>query len=136
MPLLFDEDYKILDECSLEYEEDKPNRYLIIRDFPLYPGLYCFNNEPLEKVDVLVKIPPNYNTSGNDMFWFYPPLKRTDGTQIPAGFDMKHSITFKEKNFIRWSRHFKADSWKPKTDNIQKILDRIEWALRKPDTKK
>jgi len=136
MALLFDEDYEVLSNSGLEFEEDEGNRFLIIKDFPLKPGLYEYANEPIEKVDVLVVIPKNYNTSGNDMFWFYPTLKRIDCKQIPAGFDLKFSKTYKDKVFIRWSRHFNSGSWKPKIDNIQKILSRIEWALKKPDAQR
>lgn len=136
MALLFDEDYEILADSGLDYEEDEAKRFLVIKDFPLKPGLYEHADEPIEKVDVLVVLPPNYNTSGNNMFWFYPPIKRIDGKQIPAGFDLRYSQTYNNKVYIRWSRHFKSESWSPKIDNIQKILSRIEWALRNPDAQK
>lgn len=138
MPLLFDEDYEILASSGLEFEEDEATRFLVIKDFPLKPGLYEYANQPIEKVDVLVVIPPNYNTSGNDMFWFYPPLTRADKKQIPAAFifGQGDSRIHKGKEFCRWSRHFTADTWKPKIDNIQKILSRIEWALKKPDAQR
>ncbi len=138
MPLLFDGDYQILQESGLEVEEDENQRFLVIKNFPLAPGLYVHNGNVLTQVEVLSVIPANYNTSGGDMFWVHPALVRADGKAIPnvacfGGGDARH---FKGKEYCRWSRHWPAESWKAKVDNIQKVLDRIEWALEKPDAKK
>lgn len=138
MPLLFDEDYDILENSGLVYEEDEASRFLIIKDYPLKPNLYKYNETPIDKVDVLVVIPPNYNTSGTDMLWTYPPLKRIDNIPIPCTMDFGGGDArfFGGKEFCRWSRHYQPNSWSPKIDNIQKILSRIEWALRNPDSQK
>jgi len=138
MPLLFDEDYKILREAGLEFEEDETQRFLIINNYPLPSGIYVYNGTPLSKVEVLWVLPANYNTTGGDMFWVHPALTRADGKAIPAaavfgGGDPRH---FKGKEYCRWSRHWPPSNWKAKEDNVQKILDRIEWALRRPDTNK
>ena len=138
MGLLFDEDYKILQESGLEFEEDESQRFLAIKNFALPPAIYVHNGTLIDQVEILYIIPPNYNTSGGDMFWVHPALTRADGKAIPAaavfgGGDSKH---FKDKEYCRWSRHWSADSWKAKIDNIQKILDRIEWALKRPDANK
>lgn len=134
MKLLFDEDYKILDDAGLLYEEDCGNRYLIIKNFPLAEELYVYNNKPIEEVEVLVIIPANYNTAGINMFWTHPELKRADGSEIPAAqvFGGQWSKTFDSREFCRWSRHWPTGSWTPKKDNVQKILDRLEWAFRNP----
>jgi hypothetical protein len=136
MRLLLDEDYKILDEAGLIYEEDFKNRFLIIKNFPLCSDLYVYNDEPIEEVEVLVVIPSNYNTSGINMFWTHPELKRADGIGIPAAqvFGGQFSKNFDNKEFCRWSRHWPDGSWGSKVDNVQKILDRLEWALRNPNT--
>lgn len=135
MALLFDEDYQILSDAGIEYEENEANRFLILKNFPLKSDLYSYKEKTLETVEVLIIIPPNYNTSGNNMLWTHPELKRTDGKAIPAAFgfgngDARH---YNNKEYCRWSRHYVANSWKPKVDNIQKILDRVEWALSNPD---
>ena len=79
-------------------------------------------------------IPSNYNTSGGDMFWVHPALVGWMETNSKyagiGGGDPRH---FRDKEYCRWSRHWPAESWKAKVDNIQKVLGRIEWALRKPD---
>lgn len=138
MALLFDEDYEILKNSGIEYEEAEVQRFLILKNFPLELGLYSYNDEFLESAEILIVIPPNYNTAGNDMLWTYPELKRTDRTPIPAafGFGQGDSRQYNDKEYCRWSRHFPANSWRPKIDNIQKILDRVEWVLRNPDAKK
>ena len=137
MALLCDEDYRILKESGLNHEEEERQRFLVINNFPLPSGLYVHGSETLEQVEVLWVIPTDYNTSGGDMFWVYPPLARTDGKAIPAtfGFGGGDARYFQDKEYCRWSRHWDVTAWKPKVDNIQKILDRIEWALKNPDTK-
>jgi hypothetical protein len=85
-------------------------------------------------VDVLYVIPPNYNTEGGDMFWVHPYLERADGKAIPnatgTGVDTRTSNGIE---YLRWSRHWNNRPWKPKVDNVQKIVDRITWAFAKPD---
>jgi hypothetical protein len=135
MALLYDEDYLYLKESGLEYEEGEAQRFLVIKNFPLSPGLYVYVGKPIDQVEVLWVVPSDYNTSGGDMFWVHPPLTRADGKGIPAAFcfgngDPRH---FNGKEYCRWSRHWNSGTWKPKIDNIQKVLDRIEWALRIPD---
>ncbi len=137
MKLLLDKDYEILKEWGLEYEEDANSGFLVLMNFPLLPGFYSFNGRVIETVEVLYIIPSNYNMSGGDMFWTHPYLTRVDGKAIPATmqFGGGDARQFKSKEYCRWSRHFRPDSWKPKVDNIEKILSRIEWALKNPDGK-
>ncbi|RJX18460.1 MAG: hypothetical protein C4575_10660 [Desulforudis sp.] len=137
MALLNEEDYKILQEAGLNHEEDQAQRFLILKNFPLSGGLYSHNGQILYQVEVLWIAPTDYNTSGGDMFWVHPALVRTDGKTIPnisvpGGADPRH---YNSKEYCRWSRHWAPTSWKPKIDNIQKVLDRIEWALKKPDAR-
>jgi hypothetical protein len=138
MSLLYDSDYAIIEDCGLEIEEDEANRFLIFKNFPLKVGLYAYNGESLTQAEILIVLPSNYNTSGNDMMWTHPELKRADGKEIPAafGFGKGDARFHNEKEYCRWSRHFEDSSWRPKVDNVQKIIDRIEWALAKPDAKK
>ena len=140
MPLLFDDDYIVLKETGLKYEEEEASRFLVIMNFPLLVGLYVHAANPIELVEVLLVIPPNYNTSGGDMFWVHPALKRANGKTIPnvaEDFGRPDARFYKNREYCRWSRHWnKAGAWKPKVDNIQKVLDRIEWALKKPDANK
>ncbi|MFK4719445.1 hypothetical protein ABIE89_000545 [Bradyrhizobium niftali] len=137
MALLFDEDYEVLREAGLEYEEDETNRFLIIKNFPLSEGMYVAGGAPVGSVAILSVIPPNYNTAGCDMFWVYPQLARADGKAIPAvsgpNEDSRHHNGIE---YCRWSRHWNNKPWKTKVDKVQKILDRLEWALKNPDADK
>ena len=134
MPLLHDEDYDLLAEQGLEYEEDKTSRFLVLKNYPLPKDLYSINY-----CDVLIIIPPNYNAAGNDMFWTHPILSRIDNKPIPRANKPgdKHNHFYETKEFYRWSRHWNdAASWKPNIDNILTILQRLEWALNNPDANK
>jgi hypothetical protein len=138
MPLLLDFDYEILTDSGLKWEEDATNRFLVLKNFPLQPGLYVNGEQPLSAAEILIIIPSNYNTSGNDMFWTHPALLRADGKPIPAafGFGQGDARSFEGKEYCRWSRHYDPNSWKPKGDNVQKIIDRVQWALTNPDASK
>lgn len=138
MALILEEDYNILRDSGLEFLEDEKRKLLIIKNFPLKRDLYTYDSKPLSEVEILVKIPTNYNTSGNNMFWTYPVLKRADGKPIPRAGEAgcKYVEKYEGKEYCRWSRHWPPNSWKAKVDNVQKILDRVEWALKNPDANK
>lgn len=134
MPLLLDLDYEELEERGVEYVEDEAQRFLVLINYSLPPGLY-----QLEACDILILIPQTYNQVGNDMFWTHPRLVRTDGKPIPQTYDpgQGDNRVFQDKEFCRWSRHWNRPPvvWRPGKDNIVTILRRIEVALRKPDCK-
>lgn len=131
MALLFDADYEYLKSVGLEYDEYVDQRFLVIKNYPVADGLYVMGGQPINAVDVLSIIPPNYNAAGCDMFWVYPAISRADGKVIPAtGGDDR---TFNGVTFVRWSRHWQPDQWKPKVDAVETLLSRIEWALKNPD---
>lgn len=137
MGLLFDEDYQVLKEAGLEYEEDDRNRFLILKNFPLREGLYVAGGTPVAAVAVLNVIPSNYNTAGCDMFWVHPQLARADGKAIPAiSGSGQDSRTHNNTEYCRWSRHWNNHPWKPKVDKVRTILDRLEWAFKNPDADK
>jgi len=135
MGLLFDNDYTILQDFGLVIEEDINQRFLVVKNYPLERGLYLSDGQPLNEIEVLLIIPSNYNTSGGDMFWTFPKISRVDSVPIPAYADCDERV-FNGKNYNRWSRHWTLESWLPKTDNIIKILGRVEWALRNPNADK
>lgn len=132
MALLLDTDYEELNACGLEFVEDEPNRFLVLSNYQLPDGLYR-----QKSCDILILVPQAYNRDGNDMFWTYPRLVRTDGKQIPAtnepgGGDNR---VFDGTEFCRWSRHWQSGPsvWRPGKDNIVTILRRIAWAVGNPD---
>ena len=134
MPLLFEEDYLRLREWGLTHEENEAQRFFIFINCQLSERLYT-----VERCDVLVVIPPNYNQAGNDMFWTFPRLHRADGRSIPAVLDPGggDNRIWNGKEFCRWSRHWPPaglGSWRPGKDDIISIYHRVVWALKRPDT--
>jgi hypothetical protein len=133
MALLFEEDYTKLKERGLSYEESESQRFFVFTSYQLPQALYT-----VERCDVLVVIPPNYNQAGNDMFWTYPRLLRADGKQIPQVLDPGggDNRVWNGKEFCRWSRHWNPSgqgAWRPGMDDIVSIYRRVDWALRHPD---
>lgn len=133
MALLLDSDYERLREAGLEFDEDIAQRFFVFLGVRPHEGQY---NVPA--CDVLVVVPPNYPQAGNDMFWTYPRLHRSDGRPIPrvlepGGGDNRF---WKGREFCRWSRHWDPSSpggWRPGKDDIMSVYRRIEWALKYPD---
>lgn len=141
MTYLLDEDYQILRDAGLEYEEAKisNDNAIIIKHFPLPINTFIEagkqENGVLTHVDVLTIVPPNYNTGKLDMFWFHPALARIDGasmdrTEVYGGGDPRHHAG---KEYCRWSRHDTNNPWRPKEDNLQTWLNRLDWALKHTD---
>lgn len=132
MPLLLETDYEELKERGIEYVEDADRRFLVLLNYRLPAGLYRH-----AACDVLVVIPKNYNQDGNDMIWTYPRLARADGKPISATHDFgaKVNHAFQDKEFCRWSRHWRhrSSAWRAGKDDIVTILWRIEWAFCNPD---
>lgn len=134
MPLLLDSDYAYLADAGLEVIEDEASRFLIFRKFPLPAGLYVVAGAAQQAADVLYVIPPNYNTAGGDMFWVRQPLERADGKAIPNVAELgQDNRIHGGVEYRRWSRHWNNREWKPKVDDIRKIVDRIRWAFEYPD---
>lgn len=131
MALLLESDYEELDKRGIEYVEDEQNRFLILLTQPLPEGVY---NE--KDCNILVIIPQNYNHSGNDMFWTFPHLTRTNGKSIPrmnnpGGGDNRR---YNGDEYCRWSRHWNNGKsvWRPGKDDIVTILHRLTYALNTP----
>lgn len=130
--LLLDEDYEYLRSQGVVWEEDGEARLLIFKKRPLLDGLYTD-----VAVDVLVKIPENYNHDGIDMLWVAPRLTRLDGKDVPAQAKQGEgvNVTHAGVEYCRWSRHWNAkhNVWRAGVDAMETILRRITWALDHPD---
>ena len=64
-----------------------------------------------EKSNLMIIIPSNYPTAKIDMFYFYPCIRKKDGTGIEA---LSKEVHFGE-NWQRWSRHY---DWRAGIDSI------------------
>lgn len=132
MALLTEEDYSDLERMELKFKEDEDQRLLVFLDFKLNAGLY-----QVEQCNVLVIIPQNYPTAGNDMLWTYPRLQRADGQVIPGTIASSHPDSqrdiriFEEKTYERWSRHWNVGNqvWRAGRDNITTIVNRLTYVM-------
>jgi len=133
MPLLLESDYQRLGDAGLNFEEDLAQRFFIFLQVSLPRGMYT-----VDSCDALVVVPPNYPQAGNDMFWTFPRLVRSDGRAIPATNELGSgdSRVWSDREFCRWSRHWDPSSiagWRPGKDDVMSIYRRVEWALRHPE---
>jgi len=131
--LLLPTDYATLLSNGVQHSEDADQRILILKSFPLPPGLY-----KQERVDVLIKIPPGYGDQGIDMFWTCPRLELLSGQAINATMDIGSSenIQWEGREYTRWSRHWNGygdTPWRPGLDAIHTILSRVRWCLANPN---
>ena len=132
MALLLPEDYKKLEERGITFEESQAQRFFVFTALALPDHVYT-----VERCDVLVVIPPNYNQAGNDMLWTNPRLARTSGQTIPQSHDPGggDNRIWNGREFCRWSRHWNSGpvTWRPGRDDILSIYRRIKWAVDHPD---
>ena len=121
--ILLNKDEAYLDQLGINYETffHSNKRWLVLLDYPLPEGY----NHP--KTDIAIDIPTNYPTSMIDMFYCYPNLAMTNGTQIPA---TTVKIDIENKSFQRWSRHLgRGRPWNPVSDSVMTHVSLIEESL-------
>ena len=86
---------------------------LIIENFSLPDGY------TLEKSTLMVLIPSGYPGSGLDMFYFDPPLNRSDGQAIGCSDSIE---THFARQWQRWSRHYQ---WNPGSDFLVNHIEYV-----------
>jgi len=69
--------------------------------------------------NLLLRLAPGYPDVPPDMWWFDPPVLRSDGTPIPATEVREQHLG---RVWQRWSRHLEASHWKSGTDSIESYL--------------
>ncbi len=88
---------------------------LLIESFPIPSGY------DLKTTTLMILIPSGYPGTSLDMFYFNPPLVRSDGAEIPSLTKEAHfDITWQ-----RWSRHY---TWEPGRDSL---TGHVEFVKRK-----
>lgn len=84
-----------------------------ISSFPIPPG---FN---VAISTLLVRLSPGYPDVPPDMWWFNPPVKRSDGAEIPATQAYERHLG---REWQRWSRHLAPGQWRSGVDCLQSYL--------------
>ncbi len=105
---LLDKDEKYLNDMEYRWETCVLNqsRWLVINDYLLPEG---YNQT---SVQLALLIPEGYPMSLLDMFYVFPPLKLSNGSEIPA---TQITAVIDENTFQGWSRH---RPWDPTTDTV------------------
>ncbi len=115
--------YELLEEDMEYLNAHYPSRWkkisggngkygLIIEDFFLPDGYTA------EKSTLMLLVPSGYPGSGLDMFYFDPPLDRSDGRGI-GGLATENHFT---RQWQRWSRHYQ---WNPGEDFLVKHIEYV-----------
>lgn len=105
---LLTNDEKYLNERGFQWETyaNEQSRWLVINDYVLPEG---YNQK---QVQLALLIPEGYPISLLDMFYVFPALKLSNGTEIPA---TQIVAVIDGKTYQGWSRH---RPWDPETDSV------------------
>ncbi len=85
---------------------------LLIREFSILAGY------TIAQTTLMILIPSGYPASALDMFYFDPPLNKSDGSPINALASEDHF----GQTWQRWSRHYE---WKAGEDCLWKHVERV-----------
>jgi len=86
---------------------------VLIRAYPLPKGF------DRESSDLLIRLSPGYPDVPPDMWWFDPPVVRTDRAEIPATQAREGHLG---RQWQRWSRHLPPGLWKSGIDSLESYL--------------
>lgn len=86
---------------------------VVLPNFALGPGY----DRPTS--DLMLRLAPGYPDVAPDMWWFHPPVRRTDGAQIAATQTMEHHLG---REWQRWSRHLQPGQWRSGIDSLESYL--------------
>lgn len=90
---------------------------LLIEDFPVPEGY------DRQASTLMILLPSGYPGSALDMFYFDPPLARTDGGGIGNLATESHFA----RSWQRWSRHY---GWKAGEDSLVRHVEYVKRQLR------
>ena len=123
MSFLPSDDRQYLNDHKFAYHEitDGSQKAIILSDFGLPECKF-----QVQKASVLILLPPGYPDVPPDMFHTLPWLQLTSSGQYPYRADQP--VKFNGESWQRWSRH--SGEWRPGTDGIRTMIQRVEHALR------
>jgi hypothetical protein len=101
-------------------ETDGSMTCILIPNFPLGPGFERAN------ADLLLRLSPGYPDVPPDMWWFSPPVRRTDGAEIPATQARERHLG---REWQRWSRHLSPGQWHSGIDSVESYLSLVRREL-------
>jgi len=117
-----DEDYLAEKGFQWELLSSVGDGCLVIKDYPTSKELY-----DQEKVDLMIRIPGQYNMAGLDMFYACPPLKLLASHDFPiAANNFENHVG---RQWQRFSRHL-AEPWKSGIDGLPMFMAIIQKELQ------
>lgn len=117
------DDISFLNSNGLPWETvlEKNVRRVLIHELPIPDG---YN---VQSAVVNLRIESGYPEAQIDMAYFYPDLRRSDGTALKA----IASDSFDGKQWQRWSRHRTPQNpWRPGIDNVSTHLSAVQSWLK------
>jgi hypothetical protein len=109
----------MLPAIDLEYLQDKAPSHKVVSEggmtcvlVPSYALPVGFDRECS---DLLLRLAPGYPDVPPDMWWFDPPIRRTDGAEIPATQAREGHLG---RQWQRWSRHLQPGQWRSGVDSL------------------
>jgi len=95
---------------------------VVFPDFPLPVGF------DRARSDLLLRVSAGYPDVPPDMWWFAPPIQRTDGKSIPATEVIE---TYLGRQWQRWSRHLPPGQWRSGIDGLESFLTLVRRELER-----
>lgn len=94
---------------------------VVIPNYPLPPGFAQPHS------DLLLRLSGGYPDVHPDMWWFSPPVRRTDGNGIQATETHEQHLG---RMWQRWSRHLQPGQWRSGVDSLRSYLALVDKELR------
>lgn len=94
----------------------------------LFPGYVLPSGYNLAAADLLLRLQPGFPDVPPDMWWFYPAIRRANGTVIQATEVMERHLG---RDWQRWSRHFNGGQWRSGVDSLESFLALIRRELER-----
>lgn len=94
----------------------------------LFPGWDLPPGYDRAQSNLLLRLAPGYPDVAPDMWWFDPPVRRADGTNLQGTESIEICLG---RQFQRWSRHFPAGQWQSGTDGLESFLALVRGELRR-----
>lgn len=76
---------------------------------------------------LLLRLSPGFPDVQPDMWWFDPPVRRSDGQAIAAADVQEQHLG---RTWQRWSRHLPAGVWRSGIDTLQSYFALLQKDLR------
>jgi len=123
MPLP-DEELQTLERLELTYtvQEEAGLTCIVITGFRLPAGMTVVES------DLLIRLNPGFPDVPPDMWWFDPPVMRTDQVIIPQTDHFEQHVG---RRWQRWSRHLEVGHWQSGIDCLESFIAMIRRELQR-----